>query len=130
MKKAEHVEQCLLFDWAERLSGLYPDLRMMFAIPNAGGYVGGFKKNVFRVMAMKREGVKSGVPDICLPVARGVYHGLFIEMKAGKGKASEAQAGWITELTKAGYMARVCTGFEAAKAVIEHYLTIPKMQRA
>ena len=44
---------------------------------------------------LKKEGVKRGVPDICLPVSRGKYHGLYIEMKAGKNKPSKEQKEWI-----------------------------------
>ena len=43
---------------------------------------------------MKRQGVKAGVPDICLPVARNGYHGLYIELKAGKNKATKNQEKW------------------------------------
>jgi uncharacterized phage protein (TIGR01671 family) len=32
-----------------------------------------------------------GLDEICLPVARGDWHGLYIEMKAGKNKLTEAQ---------------------------------------
>ena len=63
----EHIEQALLFKWATFSSGKYPELEYMFAIPN-GGY------RHYRTAAdLKSEGVKSGVPDIMLPVARGGY---------------------------------------------------------
>ena len=90
---------------------------MMFAIPNGGArhrVIGG---------QMKAEGVKRGVPDVFFPVARGGYHGLFIEMKrTNGGKVSSEQQEWIIELNKNGFMTVVCHGFEKAKAVIIEYL--------
>lgn len=43
-----------------------------------------WKRDKATAVALKRQGVKAGVPDICLPVARNGYHGLHIELKAGK----------------------------------------------
>ena len=40
---------------------------------------------------LKTVGLKSGVPDLCIPVARGPYHSLYIEMKAQGGKPTESQ---------------------------------------
>jgi len=52
-------------------------------------------------------GMRRGVPDLCLPVARHGYHGLYIELKVAGGRLSEAQDGWIAALTKQGYLCRV-----------------------
>jgi hypothetical protein len=58
-----------------------------------------------------------------LPVARGGYHGLFIEMKRQKGgTVSPTQRDWIEYLLAQGYQAVVCRGFDAAREVIEQYL--------
>jgi hypothetical protein len=119
---SEHDEQVALFQWAEVAQGTLPELALMFAIPNAGGYTGGYKQNVRRVAAMKREGVKSGVPDICLPVARGPYHGLYIELKAGKNKATPSQLEWLEALARQRYFTTVCVGWEAARDVLAWYV--------
>ena len=58
-------------------SGKYPELELMYAIPNGG------KRHIHTAVVLKQTGVKSGVPDIFLPVRRG-KHGLFIEMKRKK----------------------------------------------
>ena len=123
----EHAEQVAIFDWAETAKGQIPELGMLFSIPNAGGYVGGYRSNVARVMQMKREGVKSGVPDICLPVPRGKYHGLFIELKREGGTATENQLGWLAALRKQGYASFLCTGAESAISVIKWYLKLEPM---
>ena len=71
---------------------------------------------------MKREGVKAGVSDVFLPVARGKYHGLYIELKVGENKTSSDQKWWIAQTTKQGYCSTVCYGWVEAKGVIEKYL--------
>lgn len=79
MIATEHQEQVSLFQWAESVTGLYPCLRWMYAVPNGG------KRNKITAYALKREGVKVGISDVVLPAARGGYHGLYIEMKRTKG---------------------------------------------
>ena len=71
---------------------------------------------------MKREGVLAGVSDIMLPVARNGFHGLYVELKAVKGKLSDNQIWWLTETTKQGYYSTICYGWVEAKEVIEGYL--------
>jgi hypothetical protein len=121
-KRTEHGEQEALFEWAANSVGRLPELALMFAIPNAGGYTGGFKQNVRRVQAMKNEGLKKGVPDIFLPVARNGYRGLFLELKTETGKLSKDQRWWIDRLREQGYYAVWCRGYELAKERLEIYL--------
>ncbi|EGW36483.1 VRR-NUC domain protein [Desulfosporosinus sp. OT] len=71
---------------------------------------------------MKREGALAGVSDIFLPVARGGYHGLYIELKVKGGKLSTAQEWWLWETECQGYCSKVCFGWIEAKEVIEKYL--------
>ena len=114
----EDQEQIALFRWADCLSGAHPELRTLFHIPN-GGY-----RTPVEAARFKAMGVKAGVPDIFLPVARKGYHGLFIEMKRLRGgRLSDAQRGWIEALKRCGYRAEVCHGWEAASEVILTYLT-------
>ncbi len=114
---SEHTEQVALFRWAAVQKCTLPELALMFAIPNGG------HRSKAVAAKLKAEGVKPGVPDICLPVARGGYHGLFIELKAGKNKASAAQTDWITGLNFQGYCAVCLTGWDAARNWIELYLS-------
>jgi len=63
--------------------------------------------------------------DICLPVARGKYHGLYIELKRRKGgRVSYEQRDWLVRPNEQGYYAVVCKGFEAAKKTIEDYMEL------
>ena len=79
------------------------------------------KAEAARFMA---QGVKPGVPDIFLDVARGGYHGLRIELKRndGKSKPTTDQRRWLNDLAEQGYMARVCRGWLDAASVIVAYL--------
>jgi len=112
----EHQEQKALITWAKFESGRIPELALLFAIPNGG------HRNKATAGKLKAEGVKAGVPDLCLPVACGKYHGLFIELKAPKGRVTDDQREWLAALDKQNYGAVVCFGWEHAKTVIETYL--------
>lgn len=113
----EHIEQVHLFQWATWQSGKYPELDLMYAIPN-GGY-----RNKKTAAELKAEGVKSGVSDIFLPVARCGKHGLYIEMKRTEGgKLSKNQEKFIADVKDQGYAAIVCFGFDEAKEIILQYL--------
>ena len=114
----EANEQETLFRWAWFARGTHPELDLLYHIPNGGS------RNRIEAANLKRQGVKAGVPDLCLPVARGKYHGLYIEMKYGKNKTSESQNKWLSALQKQGYAATVCYGFEEARAVITKYLNL------
>ena len=113
----EAQEQAALFQWARMQAGRYPELALIHAIPNGGSRHPAEAKN------LKAQGVKAGVPDICLPVPRGGCHGLYIELKRRKGgKLSPEQEQWISELTEQGYYAAVCKGWEVAAEFIKRYL--------
>ena len=113
----EHQHQVNLFQWANMQSVKHPELKLMFAVPNAA------KRNLNTAMYMKAEGLASGVPDIFLPCARGAYHGLFIELKRAKGSVvSKTQKVYLDGLNMQGYKAVVCYGFDEAKNVILGYL--------
>lgn len=114
----EHKHQAALFRWAEIQSKRIPKLSLLFAIPN-----GGLRSNA-TAAKLKAEGVKAGVPDICLPVAKGEYHGLFIELKAGRNKPTPTQVQWHARLSSEGYRVTVCWGWEAAREAIEEYLLV------
>ena len=119
---SESAEQTNLFRWAAYEQNSYPELKLMFHIPNGGS------RNKLEAANLKRQGVKAGVPDICLPVARGNYHGLFIEMKnaSGKNKATDKQKEWIQDLNRQGYMAIVCYGWQEASEVLKKYMRLAK----
>jgi len=114
---SEHTEQVRLITCARQWEAKYPELALLHAIPNGG------KRHRGTAAKLKAEGVKAGVPDLCLPVARGGYHGMYLEMKYGKNKPTPSQAEWLEALRgQEGYHAVVCHGFFLAKAAILEYL--------
>jgi hypothetical protein len=108
----EHQEQCAYFRW---VAYAYPK-KLIFAIPNGGN------REAKTGAMMKREGVKAGIPDIMVASANGVYHGLFIEMKAAKGRLSESQKAVMEQLLGEGYLIEVCRSWQEAKEITEKYL--------
>lgn len=116
----EADEQETVIAWAAWGSGQYPELGLIFHIPNGGS------RNVKEAKNLKRQGVKAGVPDLFLPAAKHGYHGLWIEMKYGKNRTTPKQDWWINHLKKQGYFVRVCYGADEAIKVICSYLGIPK----
>jgi len=114
----EHEEQKALFEWASLRLSIYPELEMLFAIPNAGA---GAQSG--QAGKMKAEGVKAGVPDTFLAVARKGYHGCFIEMKRIAGSTVEPeQTEWLFNLNAQGYYTAICKGCEQAQKVLVAYL--------
>ena len=113
---SEHEEQSALMRWAELAAHQEPDLGLLFAIPNGG------HRHPSVAAALKREGVKSGVPDLFLPVVRAPFPGLFIELKAQSGTLSPTQKRWGDLLRAQGYAYAVAFGWEEAKDVLEGYL--------
>ena len=112
----EAVDQETVFQWAALMRPRYPELYLLYHIPNGGS------RNALEAANLKRQGVKAGVPDLCLPVARGKYHGLYIELKHGKNETTDLQKKWIASLQKQDYAAAVCYGWEQAVEVISKYL--------
>jgi len=94
MPPSESNEQIALFQWVSYQLKRYPELELLYHIPNGG------HRYATTAKRLKAEGVKAGVPDLCLPVARGGYYGLYIEMKAGKNKPTDYQGKWQRLLRK------------------------------
>ena len=112
----EGQEQAALFVWKEYNEAMIPELALLHHIPNGG------KRDIITASRLKAEGVKSGVPDISLPVARNGYHGLYIELKVGSNTPSDNQKKWIGMLRNQGHRVEVCYGWVEAAAVIKDYL--------
>jgi hypothetical protein len=119
----EHAHQSAVFAWANFNKVQYPELEHMFAIPNGGSRGDNAKSRAIRGATMKAEGVKSGVPDIMLPVIRRGYCGLFIEMKKIGGTLDKNQKDdWHPFLLKQGYCVTTCWGWTQATEALQWYL--------
>lgn len=96
----------------------YCDLKdiAVIHIPNEG------KRSEVEGSRLKRAGLRPGFPDLLIPMARGPYHSLFIEMKFDKGEVDEKQARWLWRLRDEGMAAWVCYGAKNAIACIDWYM--------
>lgn len=113
----EAQEQTALFQWASMMEGRIPELRLMHHVANGG------TRNPIEAVHLKQQGVKAGIPDVFLPVARGRFHGLYIEMKRRKGgRVSLEQRAMIEALRGQGYRCEVCKGWEEARNTITEYM--------
>lgn len=115
----EEQEQIALFELFELHRGRYPELGLAYHVPN-GGKRGKAEAGRFRAM-----GVKSGVPDVVLPVPRRGCCGLYVEMKRANGVPSDVkvtQRQWIDALIAQGYCAVVAWGAAEAWQIINHYM--------
>jgi hypothetical protein len=127
---SESGHQKALFCWAALNVATYPQLKWLYAVPN------GFFSTSGQKAKMKAEGLRDGVPDICLAVPTFSEYlpkvmlcaGLYIELKIEKrrnqknGGCSEEQLEWLDYLQRAGYKALVCYGWQEAVKAIEEYL--------
>lgn len=96
---------------------------LLIHIPN-----GGSRSNAFEGYRLKRQGVRAGVSDLLLPVARGGYFGLWIEFKAAPpndAAVTASQKEWITEMDGQGYRALVCLGVDSALSELDAYMALP-----
>lgn len=121
----EDAHQVALFEWAAMNEKRYPDLRKLYAIPNGG------ERNKIVAAKLKAQGVRAGVLDISLDVARHGFHGLRIELKRPgnvalgqkPGRCSPEQNQRISDLVDDGYKVAVCFGWEPARDVLVEYLS-------
>lgn len=134
MRHAEHAHQVALLQWARtKQIPNAPDIEpgsfvsdYLFAIPNGG------RRNPREAGRMKAEGVKAGVSDLLLPIARSGSIGLWIEMKSSTGRMTPAQREWVARMRLAGYRAERCDDWISAADAIARYLgvTSPATARA
>jgi hypothetical protein len=89
---------------------------LIYAIPNGG------QRNTIVASKLKSEGVLSGVPDLHIPVAKQGFHGLYIEMKAGKNKPTNNQILIISKLKNEGYKCEICYSLDEFIGIVKKYL--------
>ncbi len=122
-KNEEHKTQVSFFDWVELHVHFYPKLKGFFAVPNGG------HRHIATAVKLKKEGVKSGVPDVMNPHPSytGAYSGFAIEFKTGKNKQSKNQLYWQEILENAGWYYAVCYSCSEAVTVTKEFYNIPAL---
>jgi len=122
----EYSEQCALFCWCANHIKKYPELKWFHSITNEEK-----TGNVLVGTRAKSSGRKKGVSDLMLPVKRGIYSGLYIEMKrrskkpkrkTSMGGASKEQLAFGKFVQEQGFGFIVCYGWIEARDVLIQYL--------
>ena len=127
----EHDDQCALVELlvgpiekGERVPGAgmtirWPELALLYAVPNGG------HRHPATAGKLKAEGARADVPDLCLPVARGPFHALYVEMKRRKGgTVTPGQKRYQASLVAQGYAVFTCYGVEEGLACFLAYLKL------
>lgn len=113
--KRKHPEADLQCAVVEYLSMHERMNRLRFhAIPNGGS------RNVREAMNLKRQGVKPGVPDVCIMLAYGPA--IWIELKAPKGKPTAQQLDFIAWANTHGHPAWVVRSVDELDGILKGYM--------
>lgn len=113
MRHIEDGEAKALWGWAQHI----PILRdHLYHVPNGG------KRGRVEAARMKGMGVRPGVSDYHLPIPRGAFHGLWLELKAPGNNPTPLQDEWLSRMVRAGYAGYVVYGCEEAIAILQWYL--------
>jgi hypothetical protein len=111
--KMERSLQIAIVEWADGTG--VEELRYLHSSLN------GEKLSIGQAIQARRAGMRSGVPDLCLPLPTESHHGLYIELKSGRGRLSPGQTKWAGFLRSRGYRVETCRTFDEARGVIcEH----------
>ena len=116
--RSEDTEQIAVIGWANYAVNRYPELKWLHHIPNGGS------RNRLEAVKLKQMGVRAGVSDLCLPYPKGMYCGLYIEMKFGNNRQQETQKEFLRDMAEAGHFVATCYSAEEAVKVIEEYLQL------
>lgn len=112
-----HIEDSLQKTCVQWFSLAYrPYYRLLHHSPNGG------KRNAIEAAKFKAMGVRAGFPDLILCVARGKYHGLFIELKTAKGRQTENQKGFQKALEAQGYRYEVVRSLDEFRRIVTQYM--------
>lgn len=114
----EFFAQAALFQWARlpTVQAKYPGIDLMSCSLN------GVKLTAAQAGKAKASGMLKGEFDIKIPVARGRYHGLVIEMKAGRNKLTPDQVWYGQRMAQEGWCVVTCWDWEKARDEIVLYL--------
>lgn len=104
------------FRWCQLVKAAHPELDLIYHIPNGGA------RSKIEASIMKAEGVRPGMPDYHLPVARDGHSSLYLELKAPGGRTSKNQKERMQALREAGNACVVAVGWMEARDRVLEYL--------
>lgn len=119
--RSEDTEQINVISWAQWQTNAHPELKLLHHCPNGGS------RHKAEAVKLKQMGVVAGVPDLCLPVPKGKYIGLYIEMKYDKGRIEKTQKEFLKTAMKYGHFCVVCYGAEEAIRILQEYIGLNRI---
>ncbi|RMH12435.1 MAG: VRR-NUC domain-containing protein, partial [Gammaproteobacteria bacterium] len=90
----------------------------LFFHPPNGGWRSKIEAAIFKGL-----GVRPGVPDLIVLEQNETHAGLFVELKWGKNRMTQAQIWWQEELVKRGYRHECIYSFDDFRKLIDEYLS-------
>ena len=102
----------------------YCDLKGIVCVHIPNGFpLGNLRNKYAYINAIKRQGYKSGFPDLMVFAKNSKHSIFFLEFKREKGgRLSENQKDWIEWLNNNGYYARCVKGCQEAINILEEYI--------
>lgn len=108
--------QVAVMQWAKLAESTMPQLALLHAIPNGG------RRDKAEAAHLAAQGVRAGIPDLHLPVSRGTFHSLYIELKAAKGTLSPEQKRVLPLLAAEGNLVVVARDIQPVCELLRAYL--------
>lgn len=123
---SEHAHQSALFTWTRlpAVRSAFPGIDLLEASLN------GVHLSKAQAGKAYAAGMLRGALDLNLPVARGQYFGMRVEMKHGRNKPTPDQEWHAARLQEEGWYVVVCWDWEDARDEIVRYLAQPATQVA
>lgn len=115
-QQPEFAMQCALFNWRDLLVRSYPQLKLL------RGSMNGVHLSKAQAGKAKAAGVLKGEHDVTLPVRRGGFNGLSIELKAGNNKPTREQLDYGELLESEGWYVSYAWEWTEAADLIVRYL--------
>ncbi len=128
IRPLETHEQQAVIAWAALAVRTWPELELLHAVPNGAVYGRDKRLAAMQAARLKAEGLRRGWPDLNLPVARGPFIGLVIEMKRRGERPTDDQRHYLDLLAACGHRTRVCFSAQDAIDELRAYLALPPTQ--
>jgi hypothetical protein len=113
-RQLEAIEEVKFYNWVRRKPAIAP---YIFKICNEG------KRSPQYGMQLKRQGMRAGVLDNFCMIARGDYHGLWLEFKIKPNPLTKAQKEFAENAKEQGYKVVVVYSADEAIKELESYLS-------
>lgn len=115
-RNVSHNEDSLQEECVKWFDSTHPQTKeLLHHSPNEG------QRKVYTGARNKALGTRAGRPDLEYNLARGIFHGLFIELKTDSGRLSKEQSETIALLRAQGYKCEVARSKEEFTKLITEY---------